>query len=261
MQFGEPFYTELRVNGLIAADAAPIATTLQETLASVPNQIELIFERTYPSMYWRRVALRYPEMIRFAHQYTRVGVEDDQAIANVTLPGVAAHNLIFGAQMLLSRGAAPQPAETSPAIAQTPATRPATIQELLQVGWDLRFNQKSLEFAIQDLAEEIREAYPRLPFPFDIQILGSDLQLNGITRNQQISNFTAEDQSIADILTLIVRRANPVTTVTDPSESDQKLVWVIGPDPDDSEKQIVLITTREAAARDGYTLPAPFQPK
>jgi hypothetical protein len=55
-------------------------------------------------------------------------------------------------------------------------------------------------------------------------------------------------------------RANPVTTVTQPSELDQKLVWLIGPDPDDSNKRIVLITTRDGAQRKEYELPAPFRP-
>ena len=126
---------------------------------------------------------------------------------------------------------------------------------------DLSFAQKSLEFAIEDLVSDIREAYPRLPFAFDIQIVGSDLQLNGITRNQQISEFTAENKTIGEILTAIVMRANPVTTVSEPSEVDQKLIWVVGPDPADPKKQILLITTRDAAQREGYKLPAPFQPK
>ena len=91
--------------------------------------------------------------------------------------------------------------------------------------------------------------------------MGADLQLNGITRNQQIAQFQADGQSIAEILTQIVMRANPVTTVTDPAENDQKLIWVIAPDPVDPKRRILLITTRDAAAREGYKLPGPFQPK
>jgi hypothetical protein len=49
--------------------------------------------------------------------------------------------------------------------------------------------------------------------------------------------------------------------VQDPSEANQKLVWVIGPDPDDAGKQVVLITTRAAAAAKNYKLPSPFVPK
>jgi hypothetical protein len=91
--------------------------------------------------------------------------------------------------------------------------------------------------------------------------MGSDLQLNGITRNQQISDFSAEGRKVSDILTAMAMRANPVTTVSDPSEADQKLIWVVAPDPAAPENQVLLITTRDAAQREGYKLPEPFQPK
>jgi hypothetical protein len=56
-------------------------------------------------------------------------------------------------------------------------------------------------------------------------------------------------------------KANPVTTVKDPSETDQKLVWLIAPDPNEAGKEVVLITTRTAALVNKYTLPAQFVPK
>ena len=99
------------------------------------------------------------------------------------------------------------------------------------------------------------------PFEFAIKLLGDDLKLDGITRNQSVRDFKQENQTVADILTALVRKANPVTTVKDPSETDQKLIWVIGPDPDSPGKQVVLITTRNAATVKKYTLPPPFVTK
>jgi hypothetical protein len=96
---------------------------------------------------------------------------------------------------------------------------------------------------------------------FAIKIIGGDLEIDGITRNQTIRDFKQENQTVADILTALVRKANPITTVKDPSEADQKLVWVIASDPDSPGKQIVLITTRAAAAAKKYKLPAPFVAK
>ncbi len=236
----DTFYVELRACGPAGLESDSIAERLRDRLARIPDQIETLLAQQYPPPYWRRVALRYPEMTRYATRYVRVGVENDQAIANLVLPGQAAHNLVFGAEMLLGSPAGNE----SEAIASS-----------------ARFDQKSLEFAIQDFSVDIREDYPDLPFPFEIRILGADLQLGGITRNQQIANFTAEGQTIADILTRMLMRANPITTVTDPSEPDQKLVWVVAADPDDPVKRVVLITTRDAAQREGYKLPAPFQAK
>jgi hypothetical protein len=258
MQFGEQYFVELRAYGLAAADGGAVAEALRERLDNVPQQIETLLTQVYPSPYWRRVALRLPEMVRFLLRYTRVGVEDGTAIANAILPGEAAHNLVFATEMLLSTGA--RSANTTSTAAELPPA-PTSLEELIERSMDLSFDQKSLEFAIQDLATDIRETYPSLPFPFDIQILGSDLQLEGITRNQQIAAFRAEGQTIAEILTAIVMRANPVTTVTDPADADQKLVWVVGPDPVDPKRRILLITTRDAALREGYKLAAPFQPK
>ncbi len=99
------------------------------------------------------------------------------------------------------------------------------------------------------------------PFEFAIKIIGDDLKLDGITRNQSIRDFKQENQTVADILTALVRKANPVTTVKDPSETDQKLVWLIGPDPDNPAKQVVLVTTRNAAKTKKYTLPPVFVAK
>ena len=63
------------------------------------------------------------------------------------------------------------------------------------------------------------------------------------------------------ILTALVLKGNPITTVKSPSETDQKLLWVIGPDPDDASRQIILITSRDAAAAKKYTLPPVFVAK
>jgi hypothetical protein len=236
-----------------------LAANLQARLEEVPDLIEAYFQQYYPPAYWRRVALRVPQMVRFLHQQTRVGVEEDQAIVNAALPATAAHNLAFAAQMLIT---APQSElDTGTAAVPPTADEPQTLEQLLASTMDLSFDQKSLEFAIRDLAADVKEAHSTLPFEFEVKILGTDLQLEGITRNQQITDFTASDQTIADILTSLVMRANPVTTVQDPSEPDQKLIWVVGPDPDMPDRQIVLITTRTAATRQSYTLPAPFQPE
>ena len=55
-------------------------------------------------------------------------------------------------------------------------------------------------------------------------------------------------------------KANPVTTVKVPDEADQKLLWVIDKDPDNSSNQIILITTRQVADQK-YTLPEVFRLK
>jgi hypothetical protein len=136
---------------------------------------------------------------------------------------------------------------------------PASLAELLERKLTIRFAQDSLESALANIENEVRDAFPNLPFPWAIRILGADLEKNGITRNQQIRDFDQTDKTIAEILTAMVQRANP-KAVTGPRDVNQQLVWVIGPDPDQPGRTILLITTRDAAAEKQYPVPAVFQP-
>jgi len=107
----------------------------------------------------------------------------------------------------------------------------------------------------------VNDRFSDLKFPFAIHILGNDLQLNGITQNQQIVGFKEDNKTLGEILTAIVMKANPITTVKSPSELDQKLVWVVGPSPENPAQEAVLITTRDAAAKKKFILPKVFQPE
>jgi hypothetical protein len=114
---------------------------------------------------------------------------------------------------------------------------------------------------MRDLAADVKDLAKGAPFEFEIKIIGPDLEKDGITRNQTVRDFDQKDKPVSDILTALVMKANPITTVKDPSEADQKLIWVIAADPDNAARKIILITTRAAAAANKYTLPAPFVPK
>lgn len=255
MHFGDPFYVEMRLSSTLDLDKGKLAAEMRDRMAQLPNQIEDYIVRLSPHPYWRRLALRIPPMIRFLHQQTRIGTEGDHAIINAMLPGVAAPNLAAGAELtLVSQPGASYVADAAPAKPMV-----ATIEELLDHPLSLRFPQQSLDFAMRDLATEVRDAFPNLPFPFDIKLMGKDLEMNGITQNQQIRDFAADNRPVKEILTAMVMKANPITTVKAPNETDQKLIWVVGPDPADASKQIILITTRDAAAQKNYTLPEVFQ--
>jgi hypothetical protein len=77
-----------------------------------------------------------------------------------------------------------------------------------------------------------------------VEILGSDLQLDGITKNQPIRDLDEKNQPAEEILRVIMRKANP----------DGKLVYVIRPRQMGGEEEL-LITTRAAAAKRGDKLP------
>jgi serine/threonine protein kinase len=256
---GDDFYFEMRMLSSLDKNPQQLAEEFRARLSQVPTAIESYIDRLAPPPYWSRLARRYPLMISQLHQQMRVSTENDQAIVNAVLPGTAAHNLVLGGELLVATppGAAPVVSTAS----AVPAAGPKTIEDALQLKTTYTFAQLSLEVAMRDLAEDVKGNTKGAPFEFAIKILGDDLKLEGITRNQSIRDFNQDNQTVADILTALVRKANPVTTVKDPSETDQKLVWLIGPDPDNPGKKIILITTRTAANTKKFTLPAPFVAK
>ncbi len=85
---------------------------------------------------------------------------------------------------------------------------------------------------------------------------GADLQLEGITRNQQLS-LDLRDRPGSEILVEILRGANPDRTAAGPADPRQKLVYVIEPPAGDAPGRII-VTTRSAAEKRGQTLPDAF---
>jgi eukaryotic-like serine/threonine-protein kinase len=255
VHFGDRFYVEMRLHGTLDREKTQLASEMRARLAKLPDEIEDYVARLVPHPYWRKLALRFPPMIRFLHQQTRIGAEADHAVINAILPGVAAPNLLAASELtLVSQPGAAYVAETAPG---KPVIR--DIHDLLGQRYSISFPQQALDIAMGEVATEVRDSAPELSFPFEIKILGSDLQLAGITQNQSIRDFDARDKSLAEILTMMVMKANPITTVKTPNEVDQKLIWVIGPDPVHPAQNIVLITTRDAAAAKNYTLPEAFR--
>lgn len=264
MHFGPAFYLEMRMLGQIGRDRYSLASDFRDRLDMVPRSIEDFLVLIDPPMYWKKLAFRYSGMTRDLHSAMRIGVEGDQAIINAYLPGPAAHNLVLGGELLVSStpGVVAGPAVATPTV----AIGPKTIDELLKMKSSMQFDAQSLEFAMRDVEADAQDLAKGSPFAkggpkqLTIRMIGGDLEKDGITRNMTIRDFSQKDKTIAEILTALVMRANPVTTVKTPDEPDQKLIWVIGPDPD-SGKEVILITTRAAAAAKKYTLPPEFREK
>ena len=254
---GERFYVELRVKSHLDLAIQDRANLFRQRIDNLYEQIRNYFLSIPIAGYWEKLWYEYPRMIEKLSLYTRVGQEEHQVVLNCYLPGYAAHNLVLGGELAIASSAGssvPEPTNKSP-------DHFHTIHDVLKhVRLDQNFPQKSLEFAVRDLAQEIHNLHPDLPFPFAIQLVGRELEAEGITRNQQIRNFQVRQKPLQDILTQLVMQANPITTVKNPKEKDQKLVWVVAPRPDPSDNtNIILITTRQAALKNRYKLPKPFQ--
>ena len=253
MHFDATFYSEIRMYSDIGTDPHTLASDMRDRLKDVRTKVEDYLVRINPHPYWKRFAFRFPNMISALHAQTRVGVENKQAVINCVLPLSAAHNLAFGTSMALDStpGAVIAVAPNSP-------KDPQNIDELLQRKMNLSFDQKSLEFSMRDVETDMHDTFPNLPFDFKVKIIGADLEKDGITRNQQVRDINERDKSVAEILTAIVFTA--AATGKPVNSPEQKLIWVIGPDPEDAGKKVILVTTRAAAAANNYTLPGVFNP-
>jgi serine/threonine protein kinase len=261
MHFGPAFYLEARMLGQVNRDRMALANDFRTRLKQLPQTIEDYLAVINPPEYWRKLAFRYRGMVLDLHDSMRIGVEGDQAVINAYLPGSAAHNLVLGGELLVSSsaGASAGPAAVGPAAPKGPKT----VEEVLAMKSKMAFDANSLEFCMRDLAIDVQDVAKGSPFAkggpqeFAIKILGDDLQLDGITRNQTVRDFNKEGP-INEILTALVVQANSRKPPDDP---DQKLIWVIGTDPENPAKPMVLITTKAAAAKKKFNVPAVFQAK
>ncbi|HBE68172.1 MAG TPA: hypothetical protein DDW52_08490 [Planctomycetaceae bacterium] len=195
-------------------------------------------------------------MLRTLNDNARTGIEDGVAKLNFYLPKAAIPNLTLATWLASQDGATIVGGESSGA----PKAQPLTIEEYLGRPIRLSFAQEPIEVALQLVADEandnLTEGTPQLRFELD----GDAFELAGITRNQQLSDFDVNGLPVREALTEIARRGNPVTTVTDTRQTDQQLIWVVRPDPDNTSAQIISLTTRSAAAARNDTLPVEFAP-
>ncbi|HIN95895.1 MAG TPA: hypothetical protein EYN03_09650, partial [Planctomycetes bacterium] len=256
VHLAQHFYLEARLSGGLGKDKVTMARTLRERMKEIPEQIEEYFAILNPPPYWRLLAMRYPRMVRHLHQQTRIGVEQGHAMINVAMQPTAAHNLVLGGELCLASTPGAEVVATN-----TPQNGPQSIDEVLTHKFSVDIPQNDLELAVKDIVNDVRDTLSSLPFEFNIKIIGPELKLEGITRNQAVRDFKATDKPLSEILTGMVSKANPDPSVKDLSEPAQKLIWVVAEDPDKAGNRIILITTRKDAEEEKYSLPKPFQPK
>lgn len=242
-------FLELRV--IAQEDWAPRRTRLhlEREVQAIPRRVTDFLGRVQLDPHWQPLALRFPDMTRFVAEQARFATEGRQIAVTAALPVEAIHNLLLASELALASPLRPE------VLAEGVDHSTWTLDDVLAAPTSIRIAQKSLEFAAQDIVRQVRDELDDLPFEFVIEILGGDLQPEGITRNQQIRDFRHDNRPLHEILTSLVSKGNPVQNVTDLSSPEQKLVWTVPP----NDRSRVVITTRSAADRKEWDLPAAFQ--
>jgi hypothetical protein len=252
------WYVEFRLKGESDQEAGQVLKEIKDRMTKLDDRVEAAFVESPAHPYWRGIANRFPQMLRSLQKYQRFSVENGQVISNFYLPSTAAPNLIFASWMAVQK---PMTGSVVVKNTNTPAnTKPLTYEEMLDRPITIAFDQESLEVALQSIAEEANRGLPEGTKPLPMEIVSAALELDGITRNQQIRDFKHKNAPLRSVLLDLVMRANPIRTVKVPTENDQKLVWMLTDDPKTPGSKIVQISTRRAATEGKLTLPKEFTP-
>jgi hypothetical protein len=184
--------------------------------------------------YGKAILNRFPAMLKTLAEYTRSGADSDQSILRCYLPAAAMTNLLMAGELALSEAVN---SEAIRAVAVDDQSKPPeTIAEKLKRKTTLSFVNEPLDRTMSLLADDLG---------IKIEILGSDLQLDGITKNQAIRDLNEHDKPANEILRDIMFKANP----------DGKLVYIVKSTGGSNGEQTLQITTRSAANKRGDKLP------
>lgn len=229
----DTFYAEIDMIATRAEPANRLAGRLAERIETIADAVEDACAAIHPHPYGSTLIMRLPAMIRALVANTRCGAEGKGVVLNAYLPRHAGHNLMLAAELALEQsqeGGAGGLAVATPSVAG-----PGGAAAALQRNISLVFAAETLEKAIQMLSDEIG---------MPMEILGADLQLEGITKNQSFA-LEARDTPAEAVLRTILAR----------SDSAGRLVY--GVRMRDGVESIE-ITTKAAAAKRGDPLPPGF---
>jgi hypothetical protein len=255
VHLGDALFAELRAAPALTVPARWLATTLQTRIAKSAADVGAAIEAGAWSEHSRGVLTRFPAMLGKLAAMARRGEADKQAVVRAYLPAVAGHNLLMGAELLLT--------QSQSRVSQHPRADPstdsgqasgmahgtdagATVEARLAKVTSLTFPKETLQRALELLAEDVGVA---------IEIDGAALRAEGITQNQSFA-LAERERSAAEILVAILRLANPDRTATGPADPRQKLVYVVDQAAEGGGRMTV--TTRAAAAESGRALPPVF---
>ncbi len=232
LHFGGNFYVEMDAVATLDVPAQTLAPQIAGRIDGLPTAVENYCTTLNPAPYGRVLVLRLPGMLRALAAQVRSGAEGKGVVLNAYLPRHAAHNLALAAELALAQS--PGAATAGPAAPAESGPRGAI--EKMKKTMTLTFAKDNLERSIQMVSDEAG---------VPMEILGGDLQLEGITKNQSFG-LDERDKSVDEILRVILAKSNP----------DGKLVYIIR---EKEGEEWVFITTRAAVAKRGDKLPAGFE--
>lgn len=245
-------YLEMMAKNPVSSDAFDFSKSMRTRMESGQADLRSLVRGIEAGPYWRDVQFSYDQWIQKLYAGTRIGVEEKTLVVNCWMPRVSTHNLIAASELVVtakSSGGFAPPTTTA-------TNLPKSIEELIAKKWDIDIPADDLNRVIDQAEEGILDDFRGIKFPFEIVFRREHLEEAGITQNQTIKDFKMS-APIREILTALVVKANG-TPSTGPTDTAQKLMWVIGPHPTKSGQQAILITTRKGATDEKMNIPKEF---
>ena len=231
LHFGAECYVEMDAVAMLDVPAKTLAPEIGGRVEGLADTVEAYCTSLNPDPYGRMLVLRLPGMLRVLAGQLRSGAEGRGVVLNAYLPQHAAHNIALAAELALAQ----TPGATINASAGPSAAEPQGALGKLGKKMTPTFAKDNLERSIQLVSDETG---------VPMEILGGDLQLEGITKNQSFG-LDEKDKTADEILRVILANSNP----------EGKLVYIVK--EQDGEER-VFITTRAAVEKRGDPLPPAY---
>ena len=241
-QLSDPLFVELRLYPARSKRPNVMAGDFRARIDEWSKLIQKHLVSLSMSSYSREILSQLPFMLQAVAQHTRHGAEGRIAVVRCYLPGEAAANLALATDLLLL-----ETAGTAGTVSTPPKPTAKTVWDRLKLPVTVSFERDSLENALKQLSTDMG---------VKIEILGNDLKLDGITKNQPLG-LDMKNKPAEEVLGQIMLQANPDRTVKKLSDDVKKLVYVVKPAEGGGE-DVILVTTRAKAAERGE-LPAIFK--
>ena len=215
----DDFFAEARLYAPATVQPVELAMRYQDAVNGLEGRFSTYLASLNPHPYSRDFLFRFPSMITRLGLYTRVGVDEKQAVLRCYLPSIAAHNLALGTQLAVLETGGGSGTGSTPAVATV-----KTAAEKLQERTTYVAPRGPFDAFAETLGDELG---------FRVVLVGEDFETAGITKNQQF-DMNEQDKSYAEILKAALLKANPAGL----------LVFVIRKE---EGEEAIFVTTRKAA--------------
>jgi hypothetical protein len=224
------FYVELRLHG--DAEMTSLAGDLDQRLRALPKQIKTMVGNTPWSSFSQPIMMQFPEMVQLLVEKAILGSCERHAVMRAYLPTRAASNLSFATYLAV----ADTGGGGGVAVAKK-GTEPKSVADLLKTKMATLSGQDEFQRHIAALAQEIG---------VEIEIMGRDLESEGITRNKN-TKVDLRDKPVGEIL-------RAMFLIVDPSG---RLLYVI---KKENDREKIYITVRKKAEERKDPIPPEFGP-